>query len=612
MARRKEPIIPDVLLGQLLSGADPKTAFDPGGLLDGLKKALAERALNAEMDHHLAGENGAGNARNGYGRKTVTTDSGKFDLAVPRDRQSSFDPQLIARYQRRFPGFDEKIISMYARGMRLPVSTRRDEGLCGSMFLGIVWNAVAPCAPEDADPSASEDAHGVGMPASSLSGVSIDAGGPWTLVTGVVCKAGDCGAQALVAGPSPSHASGFSALVGDGRDTGLCGEVILALESGADVTQFGGDLCGTDLPGTREGHDDPSLGKLCDGVFNAAGELGDLGNEAFEGRGEGAYEFALGIGFGLRGRAGGSRAQASEEIGDVAPAAILVLGEEGSHALAAEPVGRLGRWIAQEEGQRYGAGNVGEQAGGARPKAFEKGAQLVGEDEPGGDQIVAPAHQRPECLDGVGLRLERLQPVTVGTQDVGEDVGIAGIALGGDGAVARPTRLDDVGMDRRDDEPGLHQHVDEQTARPFDRDGHLVRQTVTAQARDEMVEAVAVMGDGELIEAFAGGVEDADGMVRPAPVEADENGHGCTSLPWSKVPCAGSSRGMLINRRSGQHLAGLPVAHLPVARLGLPAAAAQQVSCGPSRGKQPRLSPRRPGTNAHSASKLIQRRREVA
>jgi putative transposase len=62
-----------------LSGADPKTAFDPGGLLDGLKKALAERALNAEMDHHLAGENGAGNGRNGYGRKTVTTDSGKFD-----------------------------------------------------------------------------------------------------------------------------------------------------------------------------------------------------------------------------------------------------------------------------------------------------------------------------------------------------------------------------------------------------------------------------------------------------------------------------------------------------------------------------------------------------
>jgi putative transposase len=116
MARRKEPKIPDALLDQLLAGADPKTAFDPNGLLDELKKALAERALNAEMDHHLAnGE--AGNSRNGYGRKTVVTDTSRLELEIPRDRQSTFDPQLIARYQRRFPGFDEKIVSMYARGM---------------------------------------------------------------------------------------------------------------------------------------------------------------------------------------------------------------------------------------------------------------------------------------------------------------------------------------------------------------------------------------------------------------------------------------------------------------------------------------------------------------
>src|SRR5215204_2233137 len=106
MPRRKEPRIPDAILDQLLAGADPKTAdpktaFDPNGRLDDLKKALAERALNAEMDHHLAGEGGAGNARNGYGRKTVVTDTGKLDLQIPRDRQASFDPQLIAKYQRR-------------------------------------------------------------------------------------------------------------------------------------------------------------------------------------------------------------------------------------------------------------------------------------------------------------------------------------------------------------------------------------------------------------------------------------------------------------------------------------------------------------------------------
>ena len=112
------------MLDQLLAGSDARTAFDQGGLLDELKKAFAERALNAEMDHHLAGEAGEGNSRNGYGRKSVVTDTGRIALEVPRDRQATFDPQLIAKYQRRFPGFDDKVVSMYARGM----STREITG----------------------------------------------------------------------------------------------------------------------------------------------------------------------------------------------------------------------------------------------------------------------------------------------------------------------------------------------------------------------------------------------------------------------------------------------------------------------------------------------------
>jgi len=116
MPRRKPPVIADALLDQLLDGADARTAFDTDGLIDQLKKALAERALNAEMDHHLV--NGEpGNSRNAYGRKTVTTGTGRIELEIPRDRAGSFDPALIAKYQRRFPGFDDKIVSMYARGM---------------------------------------------------------------------------------------------------------------------------------------------------------------------------------------------------------------------------------------------------------------------------------------------------------------------------------------------------------------------------------------------------------------------------------------------------------------------------------------------------------------
>ncbi len=119
MAIKKE------ILDELLRDKDPKTMFSSDGLLGELKKALAERVLNAEMDHHLSdstqdevseGDKGA-NHRNGYSKKTVLTENEALELSIPRDRRGSFEPQLIAKYQRRFPGFDDKIISMYARGM---------------------------------------------------------------------------------------------------------------------------------------------------------------------------------------------------------------------------------------------------------------------------------------------------------------------------------------------------------------------------------------------------------------------------------------------------------------------------------------------------------------
>ena len=107
------------VLDRLLAGRDPATVFEQEGLLDELKKALSERVLNAELDAHLESEADAGleNRRNGRSRKTVLTGTSKVPLDIPRDRSGTFDPQLIAKYQRRFPDFDDKIVSMYARGM---------------------------------------------------------------------------------------------------------------------------------------------------------------------------------------------------------------------------------------------------------------------------------------------------------------------------------------------------------------------------------------------------------------------------------------------------------------------------------------------------------------
>jgi putative transposase len=116
-------IKPEVL-DELLKGI--RTQQDlagPNGLLKALTKALVERALEGELTHHLgyvkndpAGY-GNGNARNGKSRKTLKSEQGEVEIAVPRDRQGSFEPQLVRKHQTRWDGLDEKIIALYSRGM---------------------------------------------------------------------------------------------------------------------------------------------------------------------------------------------------------------------------------------------------------------------------------------------------------------------------------------------------------------------------------------------------------------------------------------------------------------------------------------------------------------
>ncbi len=84
MARRKAPAIPDDLLDQLLAGGDAATALNSGDLVNALKKALAERVLSAEMDCHLSDEAEVENSRNGYGRKSVSTGTGKIEIGAIR------------------------------------------------------------------------------------------------------------------------------------------------------------------------------------------------------------------------------------------------------------------------------------------------------------------------------------------------------------------------------------------------------------------------------------------------------------------------------------------------------------------------------------------------
>jgi putative transposase len=115
------PTIPEELLDQFVKGPMSAEAVNAASMA--FKKALIERALGAELGFHLGYASGAqkpggvGNQRNGKSGKTILTDDGPLRIDVPRDRDGSFEPLLVPKHERRFTGFDDKIIAMYARGM---------------------------------------------------------------------------------------------------------------------------------------------------------------------------------------------------------------------------------------------------------------------------------------------------------------------------------------------------------------------------------------------------------------------------------------------------------------------------------------------------------------
>jgi putative transposase len=111
------------LLSELVSGKTSEQIFGHGGLLKQLSKMLIESALEQEMVEHLGHRfhqdvgNIDGNVRNGYTDKTLTGDFGQIEIAVPRDRHASFEPQIVPKHARRIDGFDQRILCLYARGL---------------------------------------------------------------------------------------------------------------------------------------------------------------------------------------------------------------------------------------------------------------------------------------------------------------------------------------------------------------------------------------------------------------------------------------------------------------------------------------------------------------
>jgi len=135
----------------LVNYKKPEDLIGENGLLKQLTKMLVERALEAEMAEHLGHDksdpvtNVTGNARNGHSAKTLKGEFGELPLDIPRDRQGAFEPQLIGKHQTRWAGFDDKIISLYARGM----TVREIQGHLTEMY-GTEVSPSLICAVTDA------------------------------------------------------------------------------------------------------------------------------------------------------------------------------------------------------------------------------------------------------------------------------------------------------------------------------------------------------------------------------------------------------------------------------------------------------------------------------
>lgn len=281
--------------------------------------------------------------------------------------------------------------------------------------------------------------------------------------------------------------------------------------AGAGEAARSGDLGGADRAGVREAHDDAALGRRGDGVRDAG-----------------------------------------EELGRAAPATVALAGEEGGPGPVAADEGGCDRAVDGSEHRRR-----------TRPVAIEGAADLAGELDAGGDEVIAGADQGAQRTDRVGLRARR-----------GE-------------AVARACGPNRIGVDRDDRMAGLDEGFVQQAGRALDGNGQFSRAAEAGEPPAKPGQALGRAGGDEAgRRAVRFIAKDADARLGPAPVGTDSVSHPCLLSDRVKLAPIGRPGGLLIVRRSGRP----PLAHRPAARQGLPAPAARLGSQGPSSGERHRPS----------------------
>ena len=157
--RKKAPSKVDLLIDELLEDChSPEDILGESGLLKQLSKRLIERSLAGELTHHLKNPpiepnaiagSPPNNSRNGHSKKTIQTQQGEMELSIPRDRNSSFEPVLVPKHERRLSGLDEKILALYARGSSTRDISAQLEELYGAKISAALISEVTDAVTED-------------------------------------------------------------------------------------------------------------------------------------------------------------------------------------------------------------------------------------------------------------------------------------------------------------------------------------------------------------------------------------------------------------------------------------------------------------------------------
>jgi hypothetical protein len=342
----------------------------------------------------------------------------------------------------------------------------------------------------------------------------------------------------------------FAGCGGDRGDTRFGGEVFFAGEAGAIVAELAEDLGGVDAADSRERGERSGVGVSCDGVFDRGGELLDLVHEGLDDVGEGTYGLAFGFCFEFVSRRRWSIPQSLQQLTRGAAAAVGMSGEEGSHPFFTKPVGMCGCGVLGQESKSDGAVDVREDGRRTGPEALEQSAQLIGQRDTLRYQVIANADESAQGSGFIAERAQGSEAVAVRTQDVGQEIGIAGIAFSCSRLVARPASLDHIWVYGEHGMASVHQRIYEHTRGALYGDGKLGWTSQTTQLDEELLQASGGVWDFEASTHAAVLFDHADRVFLGRPIQPTKKRHSKPPVIRVRVEPVGRSCRSLIVRRS--------------------------------------------------------------